>query len=344
MRTVFAFLALALAVGAASAQTPFLPPSAPGQKRVEVLAPLGFLDRAVIAAFEQQSGLTVALDAYMNGAELAAVSAERRYDLMILRGPALARRLGGLFRLDRTRLPHLQATPPPLAAKYATYDRDGARSAPFGWATFGLIYDADKLREPPVSWVQVFGATKEARRLGDCGVVWPDAREESFLAVWRLMGIDPARAKPADVKSAAAVMERARGTYVAFAAPDEVGAFAKGTACLGAGTAGEATATAARGFDNPPNIGFAYPREGAPLILYAYAIPDTARSPDAAYRLLDALLDPDNARRNAASAGVNSATEATDLEPLKRLAPEPVLDAAISAAMQSEWKRLTSGK
>ena len=309
-----------------------------------MLTPPGFLDRSVVAAFEQQSGLTVALDAYMSPAELSALSAERRYDLVILRGPALARRLGGLFRLDRSRLPHAQQVQPLVAAKYAAYDRDGSRGVPFGWSAFGLLYDADKLREPPVSWIQVFGTTKEARRLGDCGIVWPDAREESFLAVWRLLGVDPARARAVDVKNAAALLERARGTYVGFAVPDEVGALAKGAACLGAGAAGAAAAAGSRGFDNPPNIRFAYPREGAPLALYAFAIPDTARSPDAAYRLLDALLDPDAARRNAAAAGVNSAEEATDLDQLKRLTPEPLFDAAISAAIQSEWKRLTSAK
>jgi putrescine transport system substrate-binding protein len=344
MRAAFAGLALAVALGGAAAQSPFLPPSAPGLKLVEVLTPPGFLDRAVLAAFEQQSGLTVALDAYASPAELSAASAERRYDLVILRGPALARRLGGLFRLDRSRLPHAQQVQPLVAAKYAAYDRDGSRGVPFGWTAFGLLYDADKLREPPVSWIQVFGTTKEARRLGDCGIVWPDARDESFLAVWKLLAVDPAHARAADVKSAAALLDRARGTYTGFAAPDEVGALAKGAACLGAGTAGEAAAAASRGFDNPPNIRFAYPREGAPLALYAFAIPDTARSPDAAYRLLDALLDPDNARRNAASAGVNGAEEATDLDQLKRLTPEPLFDAAISAAIQSEWKRLTSAK
>ncbi len=311
---------------------------------MEALTPPEFLDRAVVEAFEKESGLTVALDTYASPAELAEIGGERRYDLVILRGPALARRLSALKRLDRSRLTNAHYVEPLVAAKYAAYDRDGAHGVPFGWSAFGLLYDSDKLREPPVSWIQMFGTTKEARRLGDCGIVWPDAREESFLAAWKLLGLDPARARPADVKNAAALLDRARGTYVGFAVPDEVGALAKGAACLGAGSAGEAAAVATRGFDNPPNIRFAYPREGAPLTLYAFAIPADAPSPDAAYALLNALLDPDNARRDAASAGVMGAEEATDLDPLKRLTPEPAFDAAVSAAMQNEWKRLTSAK
>jgi putrescine transport system substrate-binding protein len=159
-----------------------------------------------------------------------------------------------------------------------------------------------------------------------------------------MAGVDPARAKPAEVKSAAAILARARATLLAFAAPDEVGAFAKGAACLGAGTAGEAAAAVARGGDNPSNVRFAYPREGAPLALYAFAIPADAASPDAAYRFLNAALSADNARRDAATAGVNGAEEATDLDQLKKLAPEPVFDAAVTAAMQAEWKRLSTAK
>jgi len=337
--------ALLLASGAAQAQSPFLPPAAPAPVIVKVLAPPDFLDRATVDAFEAQGGVTVALDQYAGAAELAQRSAEQRYDLVVLRGPALARRLaaGALTKLDRRRLPNARLVQSAVSAKYTAYDRDGGYGIPYGWSAFGLIYDADKAREPPVAFAQALGLTKE-RRAGDCGIVWPDAREETFLAVWRTMGVDAARAKPADVKTAATILERARGTFLAFAAPDEVGAFAKGAACLGAGTAGDAAAAAARGGDNAPQVRFAYPREGAPLALYAFAIPADAPSPDAAYRLLDAALGPDNARRAAAAAGVISAEEATDLGELKRLTPEPALDPAIAAAMQAEWKRLTSGK
>lgn len=346
MRARLALLLLALGLGGASAPSlaPFLPRAANAPKFLEVLTPPDFIDRAVIEAFEKQSGRTVALDTYASPAELAERSAERRYDLVALSGPALARRLPTLVRLDRAALANARRVQPLVAAKYAAYDRDGAHGVPFGWSAFGLLYDSDKLKEAPVSFVQALGLSREARRFADCGIVWPDARVQSFLAVWRLTGLDPARARPQDVKSAAAVLDRARGAMLAFAAPDEVGALAKGAGCLGAGTAGEAAAVAERGGDGAPSIRFAYPREGAPLTIYAYAIPANAASPLAAYQLLDALLAPDNLRRDAALAGLNSAEDDSDLDTLRRLPPEPLLDPAVDAAMQAEWKRLTSAK
>ena len=348
MRRRLAALVVAFGCGPAFAQSlaPFLPPAKAVPKILKALTPPDFIDRAAIETFESESGWTIALDVYTGAAELSERSAEQRYDLVVLRGPAFARRLaaGSLRRLDRRRLPNARSVNPTVAAKFAAYDRDGAFGVPFGWSAFGLLYDADKAREAPTSWSQVLGSAKGQRLASGCGAAWPDAREESFLAVWRMTGVDPARARPADVKAAAAVLERARGGFLAFAVPDEVGALAKGAACVGAGTAGDAAAVGARAGDNAPAIRFVYPREGAPLALYAFAIPAEAAAPDAAYRLLDALLAPDKARRDAASAGLVSAEDATDADELKRLSPEPLLDPALLALMQSEWKRLSEAK
>ena len=331
--------------GADNGLSPFLPKATPAPSVVSVLAPSEFLEPSSIAAFEKNTAMTVALDAYANASELAEHAAER-YDVVILRGPALERRLetGTLAKLDRRRLPNARLAQPILMAKYTAYDHSAAYGVPFGWSAFGLLYNVDKAgEEPPSSWAQALDP-RSPRRSANCGIVWPDAREESFIAAWRLMGVDPARAKPADVKAAAKLIDRARGTFVAFAAPDEVGAFAKGAACLGAGTMGEAEAVRLRGGDSPPNVRFAYPREGAPLEIYAFAIPRDAPSPDGAYRLINAMLAPEAAERDAESAGVIGAEETTDLDQLKRLTPEPAFDAATSAAMQSEWKRLTTSK
>ena len=99
---------LALAAPAYAAENaPFLPAPAPIAKIVKVLAPPDFLDRSVIENFEAEAKTGVALDAYADAEDLSQRAAEQRYDVMILRGPALARRLaaGGLARelLERER-------------------------------------------------------------------------------------------------------------------------------------------------------------------------------------------------------------------------------------------------
>ena len=341
MRAVFAIWLALVAPALAATTDPFLPAPAPSTKIIKVLAPPDFLDRAALEAFEATSHAAVALDAYVETEDPPA-RASGPYDVMVLRGPALARRLaaGGLARLDRKRLPNARFVQAAVTARYVAYDHDGAFGVPLGWSAFGLLYDADKAA--PVSWIQALGLARD--RAPDCALVWPNAREETFLALWRLMGVDAAKAKLADVKAAAQTLAKVRRGFLAFAAPDEVGAFVKGAACLGAGTAGEAAAVLARSGDNPRNIRFAYPREGGPLAIYAFAIPADAPSPEAAHRLIDALLSPDNASKNAAAAGLTNAQAPVDAEVWKRLSPEPTLDATVAAAIQSEWRRLAASK
>ena len=339
------FAVLATAPARADGLAPFLPKENAAAQNVRALAPADAIDRDVVEAFERRSGLQVVLDTYARPAEPP--DALIGYDLAVLRGPAIAKAIaaGALAKIDRRRLANVRLVQPLVAAKLAAYDREGGYAIALGWSAFGLLYDADKARDrfggPPTSWTQALGARG---RGADCAVVWPDARDESFLAVWKLTGLDPARAKPADVKAAGALLERARGNFLSLAAPDEVGALAKGAACLSAGTEGEAAAARARGGDNGPDVRFAYPREGAPLALYAYVLPRDAQTPERAYRLLDALLAADSAARNAESAGWRNSEATTGLDDLKRLTPEPTFDAQMSAAIRAEWKRLTGAK
>ncbi len=127
MRARFVALLLAFGLGGASAPglAPFLPPAA-APKFLEVLTPPDFIDRAVIEAFEKDSGLTVALDTYASAAELAERSAERRYDLVVAQRAALARRSRRSAGSIAACSPNSQLVQPLVAAKYGAYDRDGA--------------------------------------------------------------------------------------------------------------------------------------------------------------------------------------------------------------------------
>ena len=40
-----------------------------------------------------------------------------------------------------------------------------------------------------------------AAKMSDCGIALPDARDALFIAAWRLMNIDPAKATLLEVRS-----------------------------------------------------------------------------------------------------------------------------------------------
>ncbi|HEY1945053.1 MAG TPA: extracellular solute-binding protein [Roseiarcus sp.] len=347
-------LAAALALAPAAygeTSSPFIAPAPPKPKIVRLLAFGGAFDMKALQEFEQEAGFEVAYDAYDGAADLAQKLRDGPYDLIVLSGPAVAQQIarGALAKLDKTRLRNARAVQPVVAAKLAAYDPSGAYAIAAGWFATGLIYDTDKMERrlggPPVSWANLF-VSAEVRKLGDCGVVLPDDRDALFIAAWRTLGVNPERARPLDVKSAGALLARARLAVRAFPAPDVAGALASGAACLAVGDAGEAEAATARSREGGEAAKFAFslPREGGPLAIEAYAIPRNAQNAEEGYALLDFLLRPDIAAADARVARLVSPLESGHDEAMKRLWPEGVYDPRVASAVEAEWARLRAAK
>ena len=347
-----AVAALAFA-GEAKAQsaTPFIPATTHKPKVVRLLAYPEFFDPHVFEVFEQATGYAVAYDTYALALEIPDKWKDGPYDLVALPGPALARRIaaGALAKLDKTRLPNARAVQSVVAAKLAPYDSAGAYGVGFDWAPYGLIYDADKatsrLGGTPDSWSALLD-TRFTRKLANCGAAAPNARDAMFVAAWRLMGVDPSRARAADIKSAAFLIARAKPTMQVFALADPVGAVARGAACLTLGTPGEAAAANARAkqMGVSAQIAFALPKEGGGVEIDAFAIPRDAPNPDIAYKLLDFLMKPEVAEADARAAGLNSSESVKDLDMMKRLWPLGAFDDGFSQAMEAEWTHLRTAK
>jgi putrescine transport system substrate-binding protein len=347
------FLAVLAAASGAHADdsSPFAAPSAPTVKIVRLLAPPATLDLAALQEFESESGDQVAYDAYEGAANLAEKWRDGPYDLVVLSGASLAREIAAsaLAKLDKTRLDNARGLQSAVLGKLTFYDPVDAYGAPLGWYATGLIYDADKAAQriggAPTSWGALF-APNEARKMADCGVVLPDDRDTLFAAAWRLLGVDPTRASPLQLKSASALIGRTRQTARAFAAADVVSALASGAACLSVGDAGEAEAASTRSREGGAgaDIRFALPKEGGGLMIIAFAIPKDAPHLDQAYALLDFLLRPEIAARDAQAARLIDAQASDNLETLKRLWPQGAYDPRVAPLVEEEWERLVAGK
>jgi len=348
-----ALVAAGLWASAALAEdaSPFAPPPPPPPKIVRLLAPPAMLDLDALQTFEAESGYQVAYDAYEGALDLAAKWREGPYDLVVLSGPALAREIaaGALTPLDKSRLANASGVRGAALAKLAAYDPSGTFAIPLGWYATGLVYDADKAGQriggAPASWNALFNPA-EARKMADCGVVLPDDRDALFVAAWRLLGVDPARATAAQVKNAGALIDRSRKTARAFPVADVASALASGAACISVGDAGEAAAAAARSREGGvgTNVRFALPKEGGGLAMETFAIPRDAPHGVQAHALLVFLLRPEISRRNAAAARLVDPEAADQDAMLARLSPEGAYDPRVASLVQAEWERLVSNK
>ena len=76
----------------------------------------------------------------------------------------------------------------------------------------------------------------------------------------------------------------------------------------------------------------------------AYAIPRDAPHSESAHALLNFLLRPDVARRNADAARLVDPEAADQDETLKRLSPQGAYDPRVAPLVQAEWESLVTGK
>jgi putrescine transport system substrate-binding protein len=340
-------LAIASTPALSETALPFAPPAAPKAKNVRLLAYPEYFDPHVLEDYERETGWAVAYDSYETPDALAEKWREGPYDLVVLPGPALARRIasGAFVKLDKSKVPAAKSVQPAVAAKLAAYDPGGVYAVAFGWSAIGLLYDADKAAQrlggAPASWTNAL-LPQGIAKMADCGVAIPDIRDALFDAAFLLMGVEPARATPVDAKGATFVIVHAAAAAQSLGVPDIVGALARGGDCLSVGTPGEAEAADARGrqFSDARIIRFIEPREGGPMSIDAFAIPRDAPHPDQAYALLQFLLRADTASADARVAGVTGAEVPGQDEILKRLRPEGVFDPRVATAIEAEWARL----
>ena len=232
--------------------SPFAPPPKPAETIVRLLAPSGAFTAKTLREFERESGAAVAYDAYGDPARIPSMMKEAPYDVVIMPGPALARAVaaGQLRKIDKAQIPNARRVAPPVAAKLMAYDPGGAYAIAWGWSATGLLYDAGKVPQligaPPNSWGAAL-APEVARKLAPCGVALPDARDELFIAAWRLLGVDPA--KPARTRrhgrGRSHPSRPRRGAPADFARPDHGDRRGRGVPHLRRRGAGRASPRAA---------------------------------------------------------------------------------------------------
>jgi len=350
-RPLIAAILAMLTLAPAAAQSPFAPPPKDAPKFVRLLAFADYFDARALEEFERQSGWKVAYDAYDAPESIPEKLRDGPYDLVVLPGPILREQIaaGALRKLDRAQLPHASNVAGAIAAKLAAYDPGGASAIPYMWFASGLLYDSAlaprRLGSAPSSWGAIF-APEQARRLADCGVATPDSRDDLFMAAWRFLGVNPARINALDIKRAADLLIRIKASARAFAVADPVGALANGSVCVSLGRASDAALAMTRAAQQgrTADIRFVTPKEGAPMSLDALAIPTRAPHPAQAYALLDFLLQPEIAARDARATGLSSGEDSGDEDTLKRLFPIGAVDANLALSIDKEWARIRAAK
>lgn len=180
-----------------------------------------------------------------------------------------------------------------------SWDPELTYSAPLAFGTTGIIYRRGELREPD-SWSALF-EPENGRRVGMLAEV-----REVIGAALIASGYDANATSPRALESAWEVLRTQAPHVLAYDSDDFVAPVVHANVSAHQAWSGPA----AHAVRTDRALAYAVPREGACLWVTTASIPTHAPDPDAAHRLIAALLEPEIAAETVLAAGYATPNEA----------------------------------
>nr|WP_313404536.1 extracellular solute-binding protein [Pseudomonas sp.] len=261
-----------------------------------------YIDPQVLEDFQTQTGITVDYRAFTNSDELlAALAADTDYDLVMPSHFMLERLIteGRLAPLDTARLQHYASLDPWLLSTLAGIPAANRHSVPYLWGSIGLVLNPQLAQSHyvgalPNSWRLLFEAD-QAAQLSSCGLGMLDAAEETSSLLLNYRG---RRLSASSDRQLLRQMQKLEPIAPMLRSLDNwafVDELIAGRLCLAMAWSGHAV----RAMEGNAQLRYQIPDEGAAIYIDTLAIPSHAANPQLAYRLIDFLIDPPVAIRNA---------------------------------------------
>lgn len=263
-----------------------------------------YIAEDTITKFEAATGIKVTYDVYDSNEVLEAklLAGSSGYDIVVPTSNFLQRQVkAGIYKtLDKAKIPNLKNLDPGLMKSAAAYDEGNAHSAIYLWGTTGIGYNIDAITQrlgdaaPTDSWSLVMDPANAAK-LADCGITILDSAVEVMPGVLAWLGLPPDSTKPEDIEKAMAALTAIRPYVRYFHSSQYISDLANGEVCLSIGWSGDVFIAMDRATEvaNGVNIGYTIPSEGTLQWFDLLAIPADAPHPDAAYKFINFVLQPE---------------------------------------------------
>lgn len=258
-----------------------------GARELHVFTWGGYLDREVVARFEQEAGCRVVESNYSSNEEMRGKLqlGGGGWDLVCPSDYAVAQLVkdGLLLPVESARLKNLGN----LGARFRSpaYDPQHAHSVPFQWGVTGIGWHADRTDAPPRSWREFFEKARDGR-LGKVSLL--DDRREVLGAALLALGKSPNSREPMEIQAAAQLVEAIRPHVAKFDSDDPASSLVAGEVGVAMGWSG----MFANGQRDDPKVSFLVPAEGAFTYVDNWSIPKGARDVELAHAFIDFCLRP----------------------------------------------------
>ncbi len=300
---------LLLVISIASIGVWFLFKPSPAQaedKYVNVYCWYGLLDQETIKEFENETGITVSLDAYDNNEVLEAklLASNSGFDVVFPSAtPYIAWQIqAGVYqKLDKNLLPNIVELDPLVVHWMRNVDKNLTYSLPYFWGTVGIVYNKDVLEKVfPKGFEQNLSLLFNPVNLKKLSKYGVSLLEESVDVIpFSLMYINknPNSSSSEDLDLAAKHLMKMRPYIRRFTSSRVVNDIVLGDTAIALVWSGEAQQAIIEAKEQGKNIEYFIPPEGGITWIDAMAIPQGAPHPKNAHAFINFLLKPHIAGR-----------------------------------------------
>lgn len=210
--------------------------------------------------------------------------------------------------IDETRVDDLETLLPNLKNVGVI---DGKRySVPLTWGTTGLLYNRDKIKEPPQDWSFLWDNKAQLTRK----MTMLDDPREVFGAALHLLGHSQNTDDPGQIKAAYEKLQELKPNLASFTTDAWRDPLIAGDLWVAMGYSVDAIEL----MQENPQIRYVIPKSGTNLWVDTLVIPVTAPNPESAYAWINYVTTPETAAELTAKLGYVPATQAAiDLLPEK---------------------------
>jgi putrescine transport system substrate-binding protein len=319
-----------------------------------------YIAEDTISNFEQQTGIKVNYDVFDSNEvlETKLLAGKTGYDVVVPSASFLERQIkaGVFMTLDKSKLPNLANMDPEIMQRVALHDPGNEHAVPYLWGTTGIGYNPQKVKEALGvdtidSWSAIFDP-ENAKKLQSCGLVMLDAPVEVFDSALIYLGKDPNSESEEDLNAARDLIMAVRPYVRYFHSSQYINDLANGEICVALGWSGDILQAQARGAEaeNPVEVAYTIPKEGAIVWFDMLAIPADAPHPDNAHKFINYLMEPAViaaisdyvAYANGNAASFDLIDEAVRTDPSVYPTPEVKAKLYPSLAESQEYSRLSN--
>ncbi|GAA6180594.1 MULTISPECIES: polyamine ABC transporter substrate-binding protein [unclassified Shimia] len=295
MKTSFITLAATLALGATAAAA----------DEVRVYNWSDYIDEALLAKFEEETGIKLIYDVFDSNdvLETKMLAGNSGYDVVVPSGTFLQRQIsaGAFQKLDKSKLTNAGNMWDVIEARTESYDPGNEYSINYMWGTTGIGVNVGKVQEvlgadAPIGSLELIFDPANMEKLASCGVHVLDAPDEMIPAALAYLGEDPDSHDPKVIAKAEPLFTAIAPHIQKFHSSEYINGLANGDICVAVGWSGDILQARDRAWEAENGVEIAYnaPSEGALMWFDQMAIPVDAPNSEAAHTFLNFIMDAQN--------------------------------------------------